>query len=340
MAPGDFPASSLPLRLSFHNSRLPDSAGKARRQQFLTKMSKGFATQLKGAGSNEIELSNRLQLCDTKIWQRWKGATMTITASVGALFSATYTARIQDALGNSGASLTLTEGNSSSTKITGNPTGSGLKILAGQSAARNTQAATDTVHLSPEAQRKFEEQTIALTLLNSTTASMNSNTPTNQVTIPNINKEITKPNLYSSEIDPTDVASLSQEDPSQVIKDSISAATNAISQISTNDGFYQTTGSDPDALKSFLSSFSATDSAAIASAYANKTLVVQSPENEPGWHQVDGTVSISGTTASFDGGRTGLTTAEAASSGKEYRSLNFGYGSLVVSWPKTTQSVS
>lgn len=265
---------------------------------------------------------------------------MTITASVSALFSGTYTARIQDALGNSGASLTLTGGGSSSPKITGSPTGSGLRIIAGQSAARNTQAAIDTVHLSLEAQRKFEEQTIALTLLNSTTAATKSNTFTKQVTISETVTKTANPNSNSSGIDPTDVASLSQEDPSQVIKDSINAATAAISQISTNDGFYQATGSDPNVLESFLSNFSEADSAAIASAYANKTLVVQSPDNEPGWHQANGTLSISGTTVSSGGGHTGLTTAEAASSNKEYRSMDFGYGSLVVSWPKAAQSVA
>lgn len=257
---------------------------------------------------------------------------MSATVSLNDVFNGAYTARIQDALGNSGANISLMRGTTTSLQINGTPTGSGLK---GQQATQGStvKLSKDTVSISPEARAKLDEQMIALRLLNTGKVSLSAS---GRAAVPAASAQVgqdasTKPSGKST---PTSSSTIGEGDPEKIIRDTVTAAQAAISQVSTTSGFYQFTQNSPGVLQGFLASFSSSDAAAISTAYNNHTLVVQSPANQVGWTSGNETLAISGTTDSVIGG--GLTgfVSSAPDSNTEYRNLDLGFGQLVVSWPK------
>ena len=89
---------------------------------------------------------------------------MTISSNVASLFDGSLLSRMQDALGNSGASATLTDG---FIKVTRTPTGEGLKSRATALRAKATTVPTnkDSVSLSPRARTALANQEIGLKLI-------------------------------------------------------------------------------------------------------------------------------------------------------------------------------
>lgn len=176
---------------------------------------------------------------------------MSAAVSLNDVFSGAYTARIQDALGNSGANISLKQGATASLQISGTPTGSGLKSQ--QTAQGSTvKLSEDTISLSPEARAKLDEQMIALRLLNtgkvSSSASDKAATPTMSAQVSQATS--TKP---SDDVTTTTSSSTTGEgSPEQIIRDTVAAAQTAISQVSTTSGFYQVTQNSPGVLQGFL----------------------------------------------------------------------------------------
>ena len=156
-----------------------------------------------------------------------------MTASFADLWSAVYAQRIQDALGNTGATVTLNDTNPGSLAISGTATGLGLTILAKQQAATDApQGNIDAVTLSPNDAGKSSASCRRPPSLRRKAPSRPPRTPSRQKTRAGNPVERTSTRSSPSTtnatggqtIDPTDVTALATENPSQVIKDAVSAA--------------------------------------------------------------------------------------------------------------------
>lgn len=185
-----------------------------------------------------------------------------MTSSVAHLLNGTYTARIQDAVGSSGARVTIGP-KASSVQIDGTPTGEGLKLRAARvnsgdmSRANAVPRAQDSINLSPQAKAALAQQKIALQVI--LAAASEKPGPTNprqsgpEAVAPTSTAVASrgKSGESADAVDPTDLVSLAQEDPTQVIKDAVDAAQTAIAQISTKEGFIAAVSGDPAVLKYF-----------------------------------------------------------------------------------------
>ncbi len=267
---------------------------------------------------------------------------MPITAGFADLWSGIYVARVQDALGDSGAALTLNDTNPDSLAISGTATGLGLIILAKQQAALAKQhAMTDTpqgnidaITLSPAAQAKLRVLQTAAQLLatdvkpttDSAVPKSESDNPVEPASAPP--SEPTTDATGGQTIDPTDVTALATENPSQVIKDAVSAAQAAMTDSAS---FYAAAASNSFIVQFITSGLSDSSKSSFMAAYANQTLNLQNAADVAGW-QSTGQTTITGTSESLGGGGAlGFTQPPA---NVDYTAVDFGLGQLYISWPK------
>ncbi|HEY3845894.1 MAG TPA: hypothetical protein VGL95_02130 [Acetobacteraceae bacterium] len=267
---------------------------------------------------------------------------MSITASFADLWSGIYVARVQDALGDTGATLTLNDTNPDSLAISGTATGLGLTILAKQQAALvKQQAATDrpqgnidAITLSPAAQAKLRVLQTAAQLLatdvkpasDSAVAKSKGDNPVEQTTA--------QPSQPASNatggqtIDPADVTALAAENPSQVIKEAVSAAQTALDDPAS---FYAAAANNSSIIQIITSGLSDSSKASFMAAYANQTLNLQNAADVTGW-QFTGQTTITGTSESLGGG--GAWGFAQPPANTDYTAVDFGLGQLFISWPK------
>lgn len=256
-----------------------------------------------------------------------------MVSSLANLFDGTYTTRIQDALGNSGASVTVAnDPKGLSVQINGTPTGEGLKLRAeaaransgGASRASNVSRTQDSISLSPQAQAALVQQKIALqVLLNATSGKSASTDPRksgSEAAVASRDK--------SAAVDPADLVSLAQENPTQVIKDAIGAAQAAVAQISTKEGFIAAVSSDPSVLQQFTDPMGDSEKADFLAAIKNGTLDFQSDGLDVG-----GSMVYTGTSMTSHGG---TTSTQFDTTGKHVITFGLGnFGFINVGWPKT-----
>jgi hypothetical protein len=258
-----------------------------------------------------------------------------MTASFADLWSAVYAQRIQDALGNTGATVTLNDTNPGSLAISGTATGLGLTILAKQQAATDApQGNIDAVTLSPAAQAKLRElQTAAQLLTKGAKPTSDSVAPKSESGNP-VERTSTRSSPSTTNatggqtIDPTDVTALATENPSQVIKDAVSAAQAAMTDTAS---FYAAAASDSSIVQFITSGLSDSSKSSFMAAYANQTLNLQNAADVTGW-QSTGQTTITGTSESLGGG--GALGFAQPPANVNYTALDFGLGQLYISWPK------
>ena len=257
---------------------------------------------------------------------------MAITVSYADLFNGSYASRIQDALGSQGATAAITTSNGGyNLSITGTPTGSGLKAEARQAqSSGSSKPVSDTITLSAAAQAKLEQQTVAAQLLSADKGTLNHAAGQPAVTSEK-SAPTSRPSSSSSTatIDVNDVSQLGQEDPTQVIKDTVSAAASDVASISTTQGFNQAAAENPQFISQFTSNFSSEDAASIQKAFSNGTLTVQ-PLSVAG-------LSLSGSSEAFtsDPGA-GPLLSPPTGTGLNQREVFFGVGAISISWPTST----
>lgn len=233
---------------------------------------------------------------------------MTISPNVTSLFDGSLLSRMQDALGNSGASATLTDG---SIKVTGTPTGEGLKSRAAALSAKATTASVnkDSVSLSPRARTALANQEIGLKLILAAKAGSD--------------YKSTKSNASVA------TSSSSQAQPTQAIADIVAAGEDAFASISTTQGFTAAASADPSFLKSFADGLPDNLGAEFTAALKNGTLTVQTGE-QAGY--TSGSVTLTGTSQS---GTSSSGTGHFDMSTTNVLTANFGgFGILAFSWPK------
>ena len=248
---------------------------------------------------------------------------MTISSNLMGLYDGSLLSRVQDALGNSGATAELTDG---SIKLTGIPTGEGLKSRAAALSAKTTTVSTnkDTVSLSPTARTALTNQEIGLKLILAGRV------------VPNLTsaKGNASPTTSSSSRTPSnvsDVQALAQEKPTQAIADLVAAGRDAFNSISTTQGFTAAASADPTFLKTFADSLPDNLGAGFVTALKNGTLTVQTGA-QAGY--IGGGVTLTGTsesaTSSSGTGNFDLSTTNVVTAGFS------GFGTLAFSWPKAS----
>lgn len=265
---------------------------------------------------------------------------MTIAASFGDLLNTTYISRIQDALGNSGASLTMQDGRPETIVIRGNPNGLGLQIRTKQQAVSASEAVTpDTIALSPAAQEKLSDLLVASKLLAGNTKPAADSVSVALEDQPRNPATPTPPNEPAGvqsggqTTDPTNIAALAQENPTQVIKDVVSAAQAALTDTA---GFYAATANDPQFLRQITFGMSEQDKVSFLAAYANRELTLQNAADVPGW-QYDAQTTLTsqgeagGATSPAGTGVWGF--AGRSPAGVSFTSMDFGIAQLYISWP-------
>lgn len=250
---------------------------------------------------------------------------MTISSNVASLFDGSLLSRVQDALGNSGASATLTDG---SIKVTGTPTGEGLKSRAAALSSKATTVPTnkDIVSLSPTARTALTNQEIGLKLIVAGKASSSSAATGSRASAPPTSS--VSSTSSSSTIDASDVVSLARQDPTQVITDVVAAGQNAVASISTTEGFTAAASADPAFLAKFAGQLPDNLGAGFIAALKNGTLEVQTPE-QLGF--TAGSVSLTGTSERAIGSSG---TANYDLSTTNGIVVGFGFGTLAFKWPK------
>lgn len=258
---------------------------------------------------------------------------MTVAVNLASLMSGAYVRDIQDALGR-GASVAVTSGAQDSVKITGTPTGEGLKIEAQalQASTRAKASTYDTISLSPAAQASLDQQKIALTLLVQGQAGRNGRTEGQKP--PETVSAAPQSGNSSDAVDATDVVALSHEDPTQLVKDLVGAVDTVASQLCTMQGFQAAAASDPSFLQTFAKGIPDGLGDSFLAAFANGTVTIQSGKDagigSGGGVLISGTgeSSIVGSnTGSFHTGLTSTTNSVGA---------GFGFTEQAMfSWPKT-----
>ncbi len=227
------------------------------------------------------------------------------------LAAGNYAAAIQDALGNQGASVRITSANGNiSVAISGTP--SGLP----ESAATTPSRATDTVTLSPEAQSRLSDATVALDILTTDAARATNGTistgsagnkPAGDVTTGSQTSQQTQTigQLTAASGTPKDInATQATTDPtggaaaSPSVADIIAAA-----QAAAQDPnyAYNQLGGNPNALAATLSTMgSDAEKSSFLAAFDNRTLTVTNTSDIPGFDYASTTV-LTGTSETMSG---------------------------------------
>lgn len=255
---------------------------------------------------------------------------MTVAVNLASFMSGAYIRDIQDALGRS-ASVTVTSGAKDSVSITGTPTGEGLEIesKALQASAKPKASAYDIVSLSPAAQAALDQQRIALTLLVQGQAGHNDKVESQKTS--ETMSTVQQSADASTTVDATDVTALSQEDPTQLVKDLVSAEDTVAAQLSTTQGFQAAAASDPSFLQTFAKSMPDDLGNSFMAAFANGTLKIQSGD-DIGIDSGGGVIISGFGESSISGSSPYIPVSEATN----VVSAGFGFTKYAVfSWPKT-----
>lgn len=178
---------------------------------------------------------------------------MPVTSSVSSLLSGAYIGMIQSALGDSGASMTMREGDLGSLRITGTPTGEGFKIKARRQAQQAARA--DTVSLSPAARAMMDNATIALKVIQASTPGADSSASNKTPAVPAAQATSSAARPAAADTTPYSDSELAASNPAGLVHDTVAAAMDALHRISTTDGFRTEMTSNPAAFQSFLKDY-------------------------------------------------------------------------------------
>lgn len=246
-------------------------------------------------------------------------------SNLSSVLDGTYVGRIQDALGNSGASARITTTSKGvSVEVSGKPTGEGLKIRAETAVSSEAKASPvrDIITLSPAARSALSRDKIALQIMNSPLSASDKNFPEVSAAT---NTSVTS----KFEVDPNDVAALAQQDPTQVIHDAVAAAKAAVAQISTTNGLSAALTNDPSAIQKLADGFPDQLGPSFIAAIKAGTAIAQLGQ-EVGYG-TDGEVRITATSQSYKGASSNF---NFDISKMNVLTGDYGFGQVVFSWPK------